>query len=178
LIKISKLISLLEISLVAGLISEMNKNVIVFELNSLIQNLTSSDKIIDPKSLVFPSHLFEVQAPEIVQKSDTKLIKVSPVETKVSDRLSVKKQAPKQKDNASRQDIIISLLKKKDELGIKDFVSSISGCSEKTIQRELASLVSKGLIKKEGEKRWSRYSLNRLPLITLVDFLAFLCNTI
>ena len=33
-------------------------------------------------------------------------------------------------------------------------------CGEKTLQRELVSMVSDGVLKKTGEKRWSKYSLN------------------
>jgi hypothetical protein len=42
---------------------------------------------------------------------------------------------------------------------MKDFVKVIPECSEKTIQRELLDLVGKGVLKKEGERRWSTYSL-------------------
>ena len=66
---------------------------------------------------------------------------------------------PKIKD-PNRQDIIIDLLKKNSNLTIKDFVKVIKNCSEKTIQRELISLVKKGVIKKQGERRWSTYSLS------------------
>jgi hypothetical protein len=59
----------------------------------------------------------------------------------------------------SRQSIIISLLRRKKEIMIKDVSPLIHGCSEKTIQRELLSMVDKGILKKQGEKRWSRYSL-------------------
>ncbi len=59
----------------------------------------------------------------------------------------------------SRQSIIISLLKRKKEIMIKDVSPLIDGCSEKTIQRELLAMVEAGILKKEGEKRWSRYSL-------------------
>lgn len=59
----------------------------------------------------------------------------------------------------SRKAIIINLLKKQDHLTIKDFTKVIDNCSEKTIQRELLQLVSEGVLKKEGERRWSRYSL-------------------
>lgn len=59
----------------------------------------------------------------------------------------------------SRQSIIISLLKRKKEIMIKDVSPLIEGCSEKTIQRELLSMVQRGILKKQGEKRWSRYSL-------------------
>jgi len=59
----------------------------------------------------------------------------------------------------SRQSVIINLLKRKKEIMIKDVSPLIEGVSEKTIQRELLSMVADGILKKEGEKRWSKYSL-------------------
>ncbi len=59
----------------------------------------------------------------------------------------------------SRQIKILTLLRARSNLSIKDFASVIPECSEKTIQRELLELVDKGVVKKEGERRWSTYSL-------------------
>jgi len=59
----------------------------------------------------------------------------------------------------SRQNTIIALLKRKKEIMIKDVSPLISGCSEKTIQRELSAMVAAGILRKIGEKRWSRYTL-------------------
>ncbi len=59
----------------------------------------------------------------------------------------------------SRQSVIINLLKRKKEIMIKDVSPLISGCSEKTIQRELQAMVAAGILRKIGEKRWSRYTL-------------------
>jgi len=58
-----------------------------------------------------------------------------------------------------RQQMILDVLKGQSGLTIKDFSKVIKDCSEKTIQRELLELVDKGIVKKEGERRWSRYSL-------------------
>lgn len=58
-----------------------------------------------------------------------------------------------------RQSVIIGLLKRKKEIMIKDVVPLIKGCSEKTVQRELMAMVHAGVLKKMGEKRWSRYTL-------------------
>jgi hypothetical protein len=58
-----------------------------------------------------------------------------------------------------RQVTIINTIKEKGELSIKDLTDVIKGCSEKTIQRELISLVTDGVLYKTGERRWSRYSL-------------------
>ncbi|MES2930580.1 MAG: DeoR family transcriptional regulator [Patescibacteria group bacterium] len=62
-------------------------------------------------------------------------------------------------DKKERIDKIVSLIKDKKEVSIKDISGAFLNCSEKTIQRELNSLVSKGQIKKSGAKRWSRYSI-------------------
>ncbi len=58
-----------------------------------------------------------------------------------------------------RQELIISTIGQKGELSIKDLEGVIKGCSEKTIQRELLSLVEQGVLVKTGERRWSRYAL-------------------
>ena len=58
-----------------------------------------------------------------------------------------------------RSETIKNIIKDKVEVSIKDISVAFSDCSEKTIQRELNDLISKGQIKKIGEKRWSRYQL-------------------
>jgi hypothetical protein len=58
-----------------------------------------------------------------------------------------------------RRATILGLLQRKDRITVKDVSSIIRDCSEKTIQRELLALVAQGVLKKEGERRWSTYSL-------------------
>jgi hypothetical protein len=45
------------------------------------------------------------------------------------------------------------------EATIKDIAEVITDVSEKTIQRELNSLIEKGQVMRQGERRWSKYSL-------------------
>ncbi|MFA6079256.1 MAG: hypothetical protein WC779_05875 [Candidatus Omnitrophota bacterium] len=59
-----------------------------------------------------------------------------------------------------RQAVILAVLRNQSNLTIRDFAKVIKDCSSKTIQRELSELVEKGIVKKEGERRWSRYSLS------------------
>lgn len=71
-----------------------------------------------------------------------------------------KEKAAKSSDpKDSRQTIILKILSKKGGLNVKDFEEAIKGVSTKTIQRELLSMVASGVLKKEGERRWSTYSL-------------------
>ena len=41
--------------------------------------------------------------------------------------------------------------------------TTLTSCSEKTLQRELVSMIKDGVLNKTGEKRWSRYKLVNLP---------------
>ena len=67
----------------------------------------------------------------------------------------------KKQEMISRKDIIIKLIKEKgEELSIKDITAHFADCGEKTIQRELSSLVVSGVLKKTGDRRWSKYSLS------------------
>lgn len=59
-------------------------------------------------------------------------------------------------DRATR---ILTVLEAKPEATIKDIAEVITDIGEKTIQRELNSLIEKGQVIREGERRWSKYSV-------------------
>ncbi|HET8574683.1 MAG TPA: hypothetical protein VFM02_00735 [Candidatus Paceibacterota bacterium] len=63
------------------------------------------------------------------------------------------------KEISPRREAIVNFIKKEGDVSVKDVSKVIRGLSEKTLQRELTALVSDGVLKKEGERRWSRYSL-------------------
>lgn len=58
-----------------------------------------------------------------------------------------------------RAERIKTVLEAKPQATVKDVAEIITDVSEKTIQRELNSLIEKGQVKREGERRWSRYSV-------------------
>lgn len=57
-----------------------------------------------------------------------------------------------------RAERIKTVLEAKPQATIKDIAEVITDVSEKTIQRELNSLIEKGQVIREGERRWSKYS--------------------
>ncbi len=59
-------------------------------------------------------------------------------------------------DRATR---IKTVLEAVPEATIKDIAEVITDVSEKTIQRELNSLIEKGQVIRQGERRWSKYSI-------------------
>lgn len=58
-----------------------------------------------------------------------------------------------------RRESILKILRAKGDITIKDIAYLVKGISEKTIQRELISLINAGLVRREGKRRWSRYLL-------------------
>ncbi|MBP6912885.1 MAG: hypothetical protein KBB86_03040 [Candidatus Pacebacteria bacterium] len=65
----------------------------------------------------------------------------------------------------NRKDLILNFITERridgqtDGVMIKDILTKIKDISEKTLQRELSALVAKGVLKKIGDKRWSRYMI-------------------
>ena len=60
---------------------------------------------------------------------------------------------------AQRHEDILKILKQKSDAKIGDVSALIKDCGTKTIQRDLNELVKKGLVVKEGDRRWSTYKL-------------------
>ncbi len=60
---------------------------------------------------------------------------------------------------STRRDTIIQAIKQAGEVGVNDLVGALKGVGGKTIQRELLAMVADGVLKKQGERRWSRYSI-------------------
>lgn len=67
--------------------------------------------------------------------------------------------APVVSTGADRRQRIITVLEAKGDATIKDISEIITDCSEKTIQRELNSMIEDNLVKRQGERRWSKYSI-------------------
>lgn len=61
---------------------------------------------------------------------------------------------------SERQKTIIEYIREKRHAKISDLSSLFRDVSLKTIQRDLQHLVMRDLLRKEGEKRWTVYSLN------------------
>lgn len=161
--RVLELVSMLEVSFRAGLISQMNYSIIkhefsnladVFSIPSAPTKEASFDAIsknffdvVDTRSRITDNHSRSEHVTGVSQVS------YNPVKDKdvVLDTGVFKR--------SNRQNIILGLLKKKKELTIKDIALVIKDCSEKTIQRELISFIEAGVLKRTGERRWSKYSL-------------------
>lgn len=152
----NQIISALSVAFYSGYISEMNYRILEKELELFIdENSTLFSALKDNLNLsqfdLGPSNL-QGQKSTISKSKNKSKRQSSPASNPDPESpVSIRKQ--------SRKEAIISVLQKKGNVTIKDISEVISDCSEKTIQRELISLVKEGALKKSGERRWSTYSL-------------------
>ncbi len=167
-----EIVSMSEIGHSAGIISTMNFNILRKEFFSLIKVM--EDRIGDKElssSFVLSDSFFKVDENLLAQpKTAESQVDKGHNKDVMSFRQNVLyTQSPKSFENkpkeaikdkkTDRQKLIIDAIKRAKEVTIKDLLSVISDCSEKTIQRELLSLVDKGVLRKVGERRWSKYTL-------------------
>ncbi|MFA5023047.1 MAG: hypothetical protein WC385_03615 [Candidatus Paceibacterota bacterium] len=148
LLKVNHLLSLLDLSLAVNFISEMNLALLKKEYLTLKQSLEHKLKGNSLEQLL-ESPLVNQALPESRPQLET------------PSYLKINRLPHKNRDVAkdSRRGVILDFLKGKDWISIKDITEAVEGCSAKTIQRELADLVQKGVLKKKGDRRWSRYLL-------------------
>lgn len=157
--------SILAIAKSAGLLSPMNVAILLKEVHVLLEEVALYE---EPQvSLEAAPSLAEIArdvrreplpeeygtAPAMSRKSSVPL----PVKELRGEKTYTYKGHIKDKEE--RRESIVSAIRSKGQANIKDIAIRFRDVSEKTIQRELISLVEEGVLKKTGERRWSAYSL-------------------
>lgn len=148
----AEIATILQTAIYAGLISPMNAKLIGEEYVSLagfVQTHASKlrepghelqkSSISDPKTLSSP-----------IRHKDKSLLR-NPKSSKGSNDI---KNISSLKD---RKSIILSVFNTKPSISLKDISSIVPSVSGKTLQRDLLSLVSQGILLKEGSRRWTIY---------------------
>lgn len=164
-----EVLSLLDIAYNSGFITQMNYEVLNYEINKIaifIDEYVKSQTVSN-KSL-FNNKTFFVEDKNNIKDnlSQTQRIYKGHNEKynvlyKKTSKESLNKTKPVGSNNLKRHEEIINLIKDKGEVSVKDIALVINDCSEKTIQRELQSLIKSGVLEKRGERRWSRYFLKK-----------------
>jgi hypothetical protein len=180
LVRIYELLSFIEIANTIGFISDMNTAILKRELVNLTKEIEEPQSKDKHFAFALDEQMFAVENGELSEAAGETLSSkghlkdsytVSDKTKNILSRLSVISKSHAQGSPAvskdDRSSKILYLLKDKSTgpasllgVSIKDISVQMTDCSEKTIQRELNSLVAKNQVIKIGEKRWSRYRLS------------------
>lgn len=150
--------SLLSIVRTTGLLSTMNADIIGREAHLLLEEVASYEE---------PRVAFEyVPTLAELSKDVSKQIgtgqRTASMSTRKQPSVSKGQSKGQLSDKSHRSDrgtAIVELLRAKGPSFIKDISTVMRDVSEKTVQRELQALVASGAIIREGERRWTRYSI-------------------
>ncbi len=148
-----RLSSVLAVARTGGLLSPMNADLISREAQHLLQEVAAYEE------------------PRVALDTVPTVADLARVST--SQRPATKKQARDVTDEPTsnmppkldkghikdRRESIVSVIRAKGQVSIKDITHLVRGVSEKTVQRELSALVSEGVVERRGERRWSTYAL-------------------
>lgn len=150
-------LALIDTAKLISLISDNNHRILSEEMDHVMREVeTNREKKIQlSKEFIATPTIEDYKRQSVPYKGQESVLNIKDTEYR-----PVKKDitaTPSSKAQRSVQ--VISLFKPGVELTIKDISSHLKDVSEKTIQRELLSLVFKGMLRKKGERRWSRYSL-------------------
>ncbi|NCS98939.1 hypothetical protein GW764_02010 [Candidatus Parcubacteria bacterium] len=186
--KLFQLISLYNVAFRSGFISEMNYRIVNEELNKIANFVDEFDmKENESRTRIIKDDFFAEPAGEIIKDnvfykgqqkqkghqsmSDrnvfeedeqnsaySSVIKKTPKKT-LTENKTTNKTTNKIHERNKRREEIINIIKQKKDVSVKDISAIIKDTSEKTLQRELVSMVEEGVLEKEGERRWSRYMI-------------------
>lgn len=145
------LLSSLRLLQTDGVLSKSNVDIISREYEQLAERLmrgSNPSPFLSVEDFGLPALSMQTLAPQ-TQKVILKDTQIHKGHTNMSDS--------KASDRSSQ---ILEIIKQNKGISIKDISAVVRGCSEKTIQRELLVLIEKGLVRREGQRRWSVYLYN------------------
>jgi hypothetical protein len=149
--------SMLSMARMSGVLSPMNAEIITQEAHALLEEVTGYE---DTTLVMEEMPTISVLAKNTATKGKDLSQRPMPVRKEnVLNKGQVKDTEKQTEGNKDRKTLILGIIQSKGRASIKDISTVVRGVSEKTIQRELLSLVGSGIVTKAGERRWSTYSL-------------------
>ncbi len=163
--------SVLSIARTGGLLSPMNADLIAREAHQLLQEIATYEEprlfLEDAPSLAELARDLgnersqSARSTQALTEGQSSITKTSRAAMPTPPIQKYKGQSIRhiKHKNTDRRDAIRSILSSRGASYIKDISTLIRDVSEKTIQRELQSMVESGEVSRSGERRWTTYTL-------------------
>ncbi|MEA1929620.1 MAG: hypothetical protein U9M92_01920 [Patescibacteria group bacterium] len=158
---LDQITSLIEIALSSRSVSLMNFSILQQEYLSLRSLINSEQAKHNPLQRI-PTPQIYPAAPELIRP----VAPSSPLANRLGGLSALPQQrtktpVPSPHTGASnqRRDSILKFIKETGWSSIREIAKAVPDFSSKTVQRELVDMVRLGILKKEGDRRWSRYQV-------------------
>jgi hypothetical protein len=157
--------SVLALGEASGVLSPMNAEIILQECHTLLKEIEGYE---DPTLTIEDVPSIAILAKNTHKEARSRVSSIHPLalskgrgrEIKdISNKGHLKDTKGQSGMSGARRDSILSVIRNKGNASIKDISNVIRGVSEKTLQRELLGLIASGIVVKNGERRWSSYTL-------------------
>lgn len=146
--------SLLTMARAGGLLSPMNADLITSEARALLGEVTLYE---EPRLALEEPETLAALARQAPSMRPPRALPPAGARASTVPRRDAA-QGQSQRHVSSRQESIMSFIREKGSVSVKDLSAVVRGVSEKTIQRELQALIEAGQVVKRGERRWSTYA--------------------
>ncbi len=172
LLEIRKLLILIDLLFASHMVSEINMGVLkraYIDFAEFIRSSVGSEKATNLNlNGIFNESINRSTADNVAaQNSSPKQVGRARLLAKKEDRVALASAKNNNKNTSiksravstNRRVVILDMVSKTGSVTVKDISKQIPDTSPKTLQRELMKLVEDGVLKKEGNKRWTVYSL-------------------
>ncbi len=144
--------STLRVAAASGVIAQDVLYVVTNEIDTLLRSLS---KYIAPDMGI--ESAFMMSAPSSASRASGVSNQAKQTPQKTTPGSTHKQNVPT--TTMDRRTRIQTILEAKGEATIKDISEIITDCSEKTLQRELNAMIEDSIVQRQGERRWSKYSI-------------------
>lgn len=135
---------------VAGALDDLGNFISVSQRSSLSETMKfSREDLVDVRES-YKGHIKDIKDKTVVKDKSS---------IKDTHQVSLTDLSLSNPPIGARSSSIMSVLRAGGDFNIHDIASNLPEYSEKTVQREVASLVNRGMVRRTGLKRWSRYSV-------------------
>ncbi len=146
-----------------GVIGKETATVLIQEYENVLLKVAAEhhpSPFISAEDFAIPEAMHLQESPTALSSQFSSLSGVaSPIKDSSKSLIEEKDNRAKTSETSpsDRMAQILEVIRSHKGVSIKDIAAVVRNCSAKTIQRELGILIKRGLVRREGERRWSLY---------------------
>jgi hypothetical protein len=156
-----RLKSLIQQGFITKQISLMNNEILMTTLSKIASLIHAEIEAFQPitVNLVLEDASFDVLTKQAESKRHQNDIKTTLQNDIIKKPIKIMTKSDIGEDRTDRKQEVLAVIRSRTVSTLADIKSLVKAYSEKTLQRDLNEMVEMGIIKREGNKRWTTYKM-------------------